>query len=157
VAKIELDVDGVAVATATFSPFSFSWNSASKTNGSHTLTVKAFDPTNNMGSASVTVSVNNAPAQTADTTPPVVAITSPADGATVSRNISITVSAKDNVGVTRLVIYVDNVQLCSDTSAPYTCSWNTRKASAGLHTITATAWDAAGNPGKASPITVTKQ
>jgi len=157
VAKIELDVDGVAVATATVSPFSFSWNSASKTNGSHTLTVKAFDPTNNMGSASVTVSVNNAPAQTADTTPPVVAITSPADGATVSRNISITVSAKDNVGVTRLVIYVDNVQLCSDTSAPYTCSWNTRKASAGLHTITATAWDAAGNPGKASPITVTKQ
>jgi len=157
VAKIELDVDGVAVATAIVSPFSFSWNSASKTNGSHTLTVKAFDPTNNMGSASVTVSVNNAPAQTADTTPPVVAITSPADGATVSRNISITVSAKDNVGVTRVVIYVDNVQLCSDTSAPYTCSWNTRKASAGLHTITATAWDGAGNPGKASPITITRQ
>jgi thermitase len=156
VAKIELDVDGVAVATATASPFSFSWNSASKTNGSHTLTVKAFDAANNMGSASVTVSVNNA-AQTADTTPPVVAITSPADGATVSRNISITVSAKDNVGVTRVAIYLDSVQLCSDTSAPYTCSWNTRKASAGLHTITATAWDAAGNQGKASPITVTRQ
>jgi hypothetical protein len=156
VAKIELDVDGAAVATATSSPFSFSWNSASKTNGSHTLTVKAFDAANNMGSASVTVSVNNAPAQTADTTAPVVAITSPAGGATVSRNISIVVSAKDNVGVTRVAIYLDNVQLCSDTSAPYTCSWNTRKASAGSHTITATAWDAAGNTGKALPVTVTK-
>jgi hypothetical protein len=157
VAKIELDVDGTAVATATASPFSFSWNSASKTNGSHTITVKAFDPANNMGSASVTVSVNNAPPPPpVDTTPPVVAITSPAVGATLSRTVNVGVSATDNVGVTRVVIYVDNVQLCSDTLAPYSCSWNTRKASAGSHTITATAWDAAGNTAKASPVTVTK-
>ena len=155
VTKLELDVDGVSVATAASSPYSFSWNSAAKTNGSHTLTVKAYDAANNVGSASIIVSVNN-PVPVADTTAPVVAITSPLDGSTVSRNASITVSATDNVGVTRVVIYLDNVQLCSDTSAPYSCSWNTRKASAGTHTITATAWDAAGNAGKAIPITVTK-
>ena len=157
VTKVELDVDGVAVATATSPAFSFSWNSASKANGPHTLTVKAFDATNDVGSASVTVSVNNpVPVQTADTTPPVVAITSPALGSTVSRNVTIAVSATDNVGVSRVAVYVDNVQLCGDTAAPYTCSWNTRKASAGSHTITATGWDAAGNTGKASPVTVTK-
>jgi thermitase len=158
VTKVELDVDGLAVATSTSSAFSFSWNSASKTNGSHTLTVKAFDATNDVGSASMTVSVNNPVlVQTVDSTPPVVAITSPALGSTVSRNVSIAVSATDNVGVTRVAIYVDNVQLCGDTSAPYTCSWNTRKVSVGNHTITATGWDAAGNAGKASSVvTVTK-
>jgi len=155
VTKIELDVDGAAVATTAASPFSFSWNSAGKTNGSHTLTVKAIDGANNVGSASEMVSVNN-PVPTVDGTPPVVAITSPALGSTISRNISIAVSATDNVGVTRVAIYVDNVQLCNDTSAPYTCSWNTRKSSPGSHTITVTAWDAAGNAGTASPVTVTK-
>jgi thermitase len=37
VTKIELDVDGVAMAAAGSSPFSFGWNSTSLPNGSHTL------------------------------------------------------------------------------------------------------------------------
>jgi subtilisin family serine protease len=155
VTKIELDVDGAAAATVTSSPFSFSWNSASKPNGSHTLTVKAFDAANNVGSTSVTVTVGNA-ATVADTTPPVVAITQPLAGTRVTRNLTIAVSATDNVGVAHVSIYVDNVQLCNDTQAPYTCSWNPKKYSAGSHTITAKAWDAAGNVGQALPVTVTK-
>ncbi len=157
VSKTELDVDGAAVATSTASAFSFSWNSSTAANGPHTLTVKAYDAANNVGSASITLSVSNPPSvSTADTAPPVVAITSPTLGSTVMRTVNIVVSATDNVGVAHVAIYVDNVQLCNDVSAPYTCSWNTRKASAGSHTITATAWDAAGNAGKASPVTVTK-
>jgi len=156
VTKIELDVDGAVVATATASPFSFSWNSTTKPNGSHTLMIKAYDAANNVGSASVSVSVSNAaPAPILDTTPPVAVITQPVSGSPVSRNVGITVSATDNVGVVRVSIYLDNIQLCNDTLAPYTCSWNTRKSAMGTHTITATAWDAAGNAGKASPVTVT--
>jgi thermitase len=155
VTKIELDVDGAAVATATSSPFSFSWNSAGQTDGSHTLALKAFDAANNVGSAAVTVSVDNPLPPPPDTTPPVVAITSPANGSAVSHNVGIAVSATDNVGVTRIAIYLDNLQLCSGTSASYSCNWNPKKASAGSHTITATAWDAAGNAGKASPVIVT--
>jgi thermitase len=157
VTKIELDVDGAAVATATISPFSVSWSSASKANGSHTLTIKAYDAANNVGSASVSVTVSNPlPSSTADTTPPVVRIIQPANGSAVSHDVTISVSATDNVGVTHVSIYVDNVQLCSDTALPYTCNWNTKKVSAGSHLITATAWDAAGNAGYATPVTVTK-
>jgi hypothetical protein len=158
VTKIELDVDGTAVATTTVSPFSFSWSTTAVANGSHTLTVKASDAANNVGSASVSVTVSNliTPPPPPDTTPPVVAITNPVSGSLVSRSETISVLATDNVGVTHVSIYVDNVQLCSDTASPYTCTWNTRKYSAGSHTITATAWDAAGNSGQAAPITVTK-
>jgi thermitase len=155
--KIEFYVNGTLNATAASSPFSFSWNTTSQTTGSDTVSVKAYDTLGNTSTASVAVGVNNpAPSLIADTTPPVVAVTSPANGSTASHNVAITVSATDNVGVTHVSIYVDNVQFCSGISAPYTCNWNTKKASSGSHTITATAWDAAGNAGKATPVTVTK-
>jgi subtilisin family serine protease len=152
VTKVELSVDGAAVSSTTYSTYTFSWNSTTQTNGSHTITVKAFDAANNVGSAAINISVNNV----ADSTPPVAAITQPLGGSVVSRNIPVTVSATDNVAVARVSIYIDNILLCTDSSAPYSCNWNTRKSAAGVHTITATAWDTAGNAGKASPVSVTK-
>ncbi len=59
VTGIELDVDGAAVATTTVSPFAFSWNTTASANGSHTLTVKAYDAANNVSSVSVSVTVSN--------------------------------------------------------------------------------------------------
>jgi Big-like domain-containing protein len=155
VTSIQFSVDNQPVATATASPFSFSWNTTSVGNGSHTLTVAASDAAGNVGSASIPVSVNNP--VVADTQPPSATITSPTNGAHLTtKNVQISVSASDNVGVTQVSIYVDNVLQCTDMTAPYTCSWNTRKAASGSHVITANAWDAAGNMGSAAPITVYK-
>src|SRR5437867_6065765 len=42
-----------------------------------------------------------------DTTPPTTSITSPANGATVSATTTVTASASDNVGVTRVEFYLD--------------------------------------------------
>jgi subtilisin family serine protease len=146
-------VDGQLVSSTSGSPFTFTLNTSSFTNGSHTLTVTASDAAGNAGSASVAVSINNP--IVADTTPPVVAITSPANGSRVSGNVSIAVKATDNVGVTQVSIYIDGVLKTNDTSSPYTYGWNTRKAATGTHTITAKAWDAAGNVTSTS-ITVSR-
>lgn len=154
VTGIKFLVDGQLVTSASASPFSFAWNSSSVTNGSHSLTVTASDAAGNTGSSSITVSVNNLVVK--DTTPPVVTITNPVSGATVSsKNVTITVSATDNVGVSQVGIYIDGILKATDTAAPYTYSWNTRKVASGVHTIKATAWDAAGNSSSAS-ITVSK-
>ena len=48
-----------------------------------------------------------APAPTADTTPPVVAISGPANGATVAGTITVAAVASDNVGVARVEFYLD--------------------------------------------------
>lgn len=154
VTSIQFYVDGQLAASATTSPFSCSWNTTTAANASHSLTVKAYDAAGNVGSSSITVTVSNS--TVADTTPPTATIKNPLNGATVSGNVSINVSATDNVGVTQVSIYVDNVLKCTDTVAPYSCSWNTKKVSSGSHTITATAWDAAGNAGHAAPVTVNK-
>jgi len=83
----------------------------------------------------------------ADTTLPVTSVTAPASGSTLSGTVSVTASATDNVGVTRVEFYLDNVLKSTDTASPYTWSWDTTAIADGSHTLTTKAYDAAGNVG----------
>jgi hypothetical protein len=95
-------------------------------------------------------------ASLADTTPPTVAITAPANGATVAGTITVSASATDNVGVVGVQFKLDGVNLGAEiTKAPYTLAWITSTASQGAHTLTAVARDAAGNTATSSSVTVT--
>lgn len=80
-----------------------------------------------------------------DPTPPVVSITSPIDNTTVSGSVQVTMSATDNVGVTRVELYVDSALYATDTTAPYMITLDTTKLSNGNHQLTAIAYDAANN------------
>ena len=93
-----------------------------------------------------------------DTTAPTVSITNPADGAIVARRstVTITATASDNVGVTRVEFRVNGALLCTDTSAPYSCNWRVPRTSNQTHQLQARAFDAAGNEGMAT-IQVTTQ
>ena len=94
------------------------------------------------------------PVRLLDVTAPTVSITSPANGATVSGVISITVNASDNVKVTLVSLSIDGGSaVSSNNTAPFTNSWNSATVSNGTHTLTVTASDAAGNKGTSS-ITV---
>lgn len=90
----------------------------------------------------------------ADITPPTIAITSPAPGATVSGTITVSVNASDNVGVTSVGLEVDGNLLGTKTATPYTFILDTMTLANGAHTLTPMAQDAAGNQGSA-PISVT--
>ena len=89
-----------------------------------------------------------------DTTAPTAAITSPAGGATVSGTVSIGVNASDNVGVTHVDLRVNGVVVASDSTAPYAFSWNSAGVANGTATLTAAAYDAAGNSAVSSPVAV---
>lgn len=156
VSRVEFFVDGVLHSTDTTAPYSASWNTTTATNASHSLTARAFDAANNQTtSAAVSVTVNNAAPPPPDTTAPSVSITSPAGGATVSGTTTISASASDNVGVTRVEFLVDGVLLSSDTSSPYSASWNTTTATNAAHTLTARAFDAADNQTTSGAVSVT--
>ena len=83
----------------------------------------------------------------ADTTPPTVAITNPVNGGTVPRksNVTITATANDNVGVTRVDFLVNGNLQCSDTTAPYSCVWRTSNGRNQTFQLQARAFDAANN------------
>ncbi|HEX6648219.1 MAG TPA: PQQ-dependent sugar dehydrogenase [Pyrinomonadaceae bacterium] len=87
-----------------------------------------------------------------DNTPPVVSIASPANGAIVARksNVTITATASDNVGVTRVDFLVNGALQCSDSTAPYSCNWRVPGAMNKTHQLQARAFDLAGNAGTAS-------
>ena len=90
-----------------------------------------------------------------DTTPPATSITAPSNGATVSGTISVTASASDNVGVSKVELYLDGALQATDTTSPYSWSWNTTTATNASHVLTSTAYDAAGNSASSTAVTVT--
>ena len=156
VVGVQFELDGAALgAEDTTAPYSVSWDSTTASNGSHSLTAVARDAAGNRSTATaVTVTVSNGGG--GDTTPPTVTMTAPADGATVSGSVNVSATASDNVGVVGVQFELDGANLGSeDTSAPYSISWDSTKASNGTHNLTAVARDAAGNKGTASVITIT--
>jgi Bacterial Ig domain/PASTA domain len=95
-------------------------------------------------------------AASADVKAPIVSLSAPASGATVSGTISITATASDNVAVAGVQFRLDGGDLGSeDTLSPYTISWNTTTAANGTHTLTAIARDAAGNLATSGSVSVT--
>ncbi len=152
VVKTALYVDGVLNATDTASPWSFAWNTAGYTIATHTLVAKAYDAARMVGtSAPVSVKLT---ALSVDTTPPLVAISAPANGATVSGSVTVSVAALDNVGVVKTQLYVDSKLAATDSASPWGFTWNTSGLS-GSHTLKVTAFDAAGNQGVSNPVSVT--
>ncbi|MCP3104951.1 PHB depolymerase family esterase [Myxococcus sp. K15C18031901] len=68
VAKVELLVDGVAVATDAAAPYEFSWDSKTVANGAHTLGARAYDAAGNQATDNATaVTVSNSGAPTSAT------------------------------------------------------------------------------------------
>ena len=115
--------------------------------GEYQLKARAYDQAGNMGqSPTITVSVLNNP--TVDANPPEVTIISPTGG-TYDGRMTVSARATDDQSVTRIDVEGDGKLLCSGTSSA-SCSWNLRKLSDGTHTVTATAFDAAGNSGSSS-------
>jgi thermitase len=148
VASITITANGTAIGSSS----SFSWNTMGWASGSYTLIATAKDAAGNSTSASRTVTVSNV----GDTTAPTVSITSPQSGGRLSGVVTLAVAANDNVGVVRVQYYCDGVLIGTATSAPFSVKWNTRKITAGTHSLQAKAYDAAGNAGISSAVTVTR-
>jgi cytochrome c5 len=88
----------------------------------------------------------------ADTTDPTASLG--ALPATVSGTVTLTATADDNVGVTRVRFLLNGAtEIGSDTTSPYSVSWDTTTAPNGQATLTAEAQDAAGNTGVSAPGT----
>jgi hypothetical protein len=126
-------IDGNYLASSP--PTTFSWDSTSVANGSHTISAKGFNSSGAVvGTASVTVNVQNGGGGGSSA----VQITSPADGATVTG--SITIDTTIGSGVQWENVYIDGNYLAS--SPPTTFPWNTTSVPNGSHTISAEAFAA---------------
>jgi hypothetical protein len=76
--------------------------------------------------------------------PPVVELTAPSDGATFRRTLRMSARATDDKRIARVDFYVDARLVDRDTAAPYQESWRVSRLAYGRHTVTARAYDSAG-------------
>jgi hypothetical protein len=157
VTKVVFYDGSTILGTGTPSSYSkYSWAITAANNGNHVLTAKAYDAAGNVGSSgsvSVTVSI----ASGSDTINPAVSITAPTSGTsyTGAQTVTVSASASDNVGVERVEFYDGSTLLGTDTTSPYSYPWVITGANNGSHSLTAKAYDAAGNVGTSAVIAAT--
>ncbi|WP_240623927.1 Ig-like domain-containing protein [Ahniella affigens] len=149
VTNVEFYIDNVLRGSDNTSPYSITFNSANLANGSHSLTAKAYDAASNVGtSTAVNFSISNT---TADTTPP----TATASESGTTGTITLSATAADNIGVSKVEFYIDNVLRGTDTTSPYSITFNSTALTNGSHSLTAKAYDAANNIGTSSAVNFT--
>ena len=138
-------------APDTSAPYSIAWDSKTTTNNTHTLSARVSDAAGNIGQSSdVTITVFN------DTAAPTVSISAPSNNDTVTGTIPVTASAIDNVGVTKVEFYLNTSTLLTTvTTSPYIFNWDTTTLAKGAYTLTAKAYDNAGNIGTSNTVIVT--
>lgn len=91
---------------------------------------------------------------TADTTPPTVSVTSPANNSDISGTFSIQANASDDTGVTKVEFYINDTLLGTDTQSPYSFGLDTTQYTNGDYTISARAFDAEGNNSRSNYVSV---
>jgi hypothetical protein len=136
-------------ATGTASPITVT----GLTNGTaYTFTVKA---TNAMGTGAASAASNSV-TPAAPSTPPVVSIVTPMNGAKYAAPASIILTAAataSNATITKVEFYKGTTLLKSVTSAPYSFSWS--NILKGTYSITAKAYDSNGKTSVSSPVSFT--
>jgi gliding motility-associated-like protein len=148
VAKVEFFSGTTELGEDATSPYSFAWNNAAV--GTHSLTVKVTDNQNSVGTSapvSIAVSAN---------TGPIVAITAPANNASIDAGVPITIAATAsdaNGSVTKVEFFNGTTKLGEDLTAPYSFAWN--GATAGNHSLTAKATDNQNNVTTSTDIVIT--
>ena len=145
--RVELFVNNNLINTDRDSPYSLRWDTRTVADGLYTVKAVAYDSENVSGEAQISLVVNNEGGLT-------VQITSPQNNEIVKGTCTILVTATSDVGIDRVVFYVDGSQIGEDSSEPYSMDWDTSTYFEGAHTIRVVAYDNA-NRNAVFQITVT--
>ena len=89
-----------------------------------------------------------------DTQNPTVSITSPSNNSTVIGLVNVNVSASDNIGVTKVVLFAGNIKVGEDLVEPYQFTWDSTQMADGSVALIAYAYDAANNEGSSGSHSV---
>lgn len=140
---VQFTANGGALCTVSLASGTAQCATSSLTAGTYSIVAAYGGDSHNAPSTSPTLSESIS--SVTSTTPPVVTITSPGNGATVTGTITVGAQATDSVGIASLTLSIDGTVVATTNTGSISYRWNTRKIASGAHTITATAQDTAGN------------
>jgi chitodextrinase len=138
VASVAVSIDGgVYIGANGTTGWTYSWNTLSLANGTHSIVARATDASGNAATRTISVSVNNL-----DTSPPTVPTGLAVTGVTVF-TVSLSWNAStDNVGVAGYAVFRDGLQVARTSGISYS---DTGLGSSTTHAYAVAAYDSAGN------------
>lgn len=158
VTKVEfyISTDGVGSTKAcedVSSPYSCVFDTRTIPDGTRSIRAYAYDAAGNRGMEENTVITvrNNDPV--VDNEAPAISITSPEPGSTARDNLSLSVTATDNVGVTKVEYFLNDNKICESIASPFSCLLDTKVHGNGSYALKAKAHDAVGNNTLSTPVT----
>jgi len=123
------------------------------TDSADDLAPNGWDPESGFGLLDLDAALASGSA-TSDRGRPAVTLVSPTKGNLVDGVFAVEVVASDNIGIARIDLHIDGEVYASTSVAPYVIAWDTEGLAAGMHTVRAYAYDAAGNHGRSSVVRV---
>ena len=153
--EVALSIDGIYITTIEQAPFFHIWDTTiEQEDAEHTISVVLIDLAGNEAPLNpISVVVDNNPPL--DEEPPIVMITDPVAGQTLSGMVNIEVIASDDTGIDHIEYFIDGLSYSIDTIPPYVQEWNTETVEDDAeHIIAAVGYDIQGNATLATPIAV---
>lgn len=156
VVEVRFSVDDTTIGSDTvgMDGWSWTWDSTGVPDGPHTIIATAVDTIGQTASDWSDANVDNVDDM------PSVAITTPANNATVSGPVAIAANASDDHGVVEVSFFIDdtNNTIGTDTNGAdgWSASWDSNSVADGLRTIIAIAYDTIGQTASDS-VNVTVQ
>lgn len=148
VARVEFYDGGTKLGEDATAPYAFSWTTA--TPGVHALSATAID---NDGRATLSNIVNLTVASSTNLLPSV-ALTAPANGASLTGSITLTATASDADGtVSKVEFFQGTTKLGEDLTSPYSFTWT--GAAPGPYALTAVATDNASGVSTSATVNIT--
>jgi hypothetical protein len=154
VSRVEFYANSRLIGSVTSPPYEYAWNTTLTANGLYDLTARAYDTSGLVTTSSAWVPVSLAN----DLTPPTVSLTKPTAGQMTNSDLSLAVTASDDIGLSLLEVYVDG-QLANSQAynlvwnANWNSTWSLSGASQGAHTVFARAVDGAGRSTQTASVT----
>lgn len=150
IAQVQFHIDNVLVATRTAAPYSYAWNTDAAAEGAHTIRVVATDAAGRSSEQSAPVTVTRAPVAPDTTGPQISKVslggTPLADGAILTRNDQLGLSAADRSGIARIELLLDGAVVATATgSGSFSVPVNLDGVANGAHTLGLRATDSLGN------------
>jgi hypothetical protein len=143
---VDFRVNGSLLCTDNTAPYQCSWDTRHLSYGNYTISVVAVDTDGLTAVDTITVRTTDGP--------PKVKITEPVSSANIFGTTLIKADAWDNSKVMKVDFYVNSTLLCTDTEAPYECTWDALEVPVGTYVIKAVATD---NLGQTGTDTITVQ
>lgn len=150
IASVAIYLDGQLVATRTGAPYTYAWTLDGTADGAHALRVVAQDLAGRVSEVSRSVTVNRAPVVPDTEGPQIASVavngTGLTSGSTLTRNATVTLSASDRSGVSRVELLLDGTVVSTASgSGNYTATLDISQVANGAHVLAIRATDSLNN------------